>query len=601
MTSTPTLSAVRALAVLALLGAVARAPAAAQVVGRDEAPLPEPVDSADVHGRARREQATFERRRNRLLPYAFGAVRGGDSCDEIVGRFCLWFDEGEEKPIEEPEGVAKIRDQLLAYLDSVQGLLPADGWVLGQRVWYRGEAGRWAEALGNARACGQVEAWWCAALEGLALHGLGRYEEAEGAFDRALASMDPEEAARWREPKRVLRGGTRDLLRDADGDHDEVLDRLWALGDPSYLVPGNDRKTEHYARWTVAAIREHARNPYQIAWGGDLEELLVRFGWEVGWERIRTLRLEESGVVGHQRAGGREYLPGDAALRDPAAATSEDFQPGSYRPRELYTPAYAPVILPMDGQVAAFPRGDRLLVAATTFVPPDTTRHPGDDTPRPWMDAGDQADLPDRAGIFLVPVSGRGPVRDRTRVGPGDARLLVDVPAGSWVASAEAWSPPARVEGRTRVGIRRDTVPPDVATLSDLLLVDGDSVAPSTLEEAVDRALVHRTLPAGTPIGVVWEVNGLGWSPATLRYDLSLEAAGRGLFRRIGEGLRLMGPDRPLELSWEEPGPERPAPMLRHVSVAIPEVGAGTYRLRLRARVSGRADLIAATEIEIRR
>jgi hypothetical protein len=560
------------------------------------------VDSADVHGRARREQASFERRRNRLLPYALGFARGGDACDEIVGRFCLWFDEGEDKPVVEPDGVGPIRDDLLAYLDSVQALIPADGWVLGQRVWYRGEAGRWEEALGNARACGGVEPWWCAALQGLALHGLGRFGEAEDVFDRALASMDPEEAARWREPERVLHDGVGDVVGDApEAEREALWARLWTLADPSYLVPGNDRKTEHYARWTVAGIRKDARNPYQIRWGRDLEQLLVRFGWEVGWERVRGTRLGDDGVVGHQHPAGREYMPGEAAMRDPAAATRDDFQPGWERPRGLYTPAYAPVILPMDGQIAAFPRGDRIAVAATTFVPPDTTLHPGGDAPRPWMEPGEQADLPDRAGIFLVPVVGKGGVRDRTRVGPGDARLLVEAPAGAWVASAEAWSPPARVAGRTRVGIRRDTVPPDVATLSDLLLVDGGPAAPASLEEAVGRALVHRALGPDSPVGVVWEVGGLGWSPATVRYDLSVEAAERGLLRRLGEGLGLVGRNRPLELSWEEPGPERPSPMLRHVSLDLPDVEPGTYVLRLRARISGRGELISRTEIVIRR
>jgi hypothetical protein len=486
--------------------------------------------------------------------------------------------------------------------------------VLGQRVWYRGEAGRWDEALRSARACGDIEPWWCAALEGLALHGLGRYGQAQAAFERALGAMDPEDAARWREPRRALHSGVRGLLddaRDRDEDGDDGGDgaggaeasfraRLWRLSDPLYLVAGNDRLTEHYARWTVAGIREHARNPYGISWGRDLEELLVRFGWEVGWERVHGRRLGDDGVVGHQRAAGREYIPGQDGMRDPSAAAREDLQPGWERPRELYTPAYAPVILPMDGQVAAFPRGDHLVVVATTYVPPDTTLHPGDDGERPWMEAGDQAGLPDRAGLFLVPAEGEGRIRGRTRVGPGDARLVLEAPAGAWVASAEAWSPPARLAGRTRVGVRHDTVPPDVATLSDLLLVDGGPGAPGSLDEAVARARVHRVLGPTESVGVVWELNGLGWSPATVGYDLSLEATDRGLFRRLGESLGLVDRNRPLELSWEEPGPERPEPMLRHVSVDLPDVEPGTYRLRLRARVTGRGELVAHTEIAIR-
>jgi len=559
------------------------------------------VDSSDVLGRARREQARFERHRVRLLPATGFAASGGD-CDEIVGRFCLWFDDTGDKPVEEPPAIDSLRAGLVAYLDSVQALLPGDGWVLGQRVWYSGEGGRWADALRDARECGGAEPWWCAALEGLSLHGLGRYEEAERAFERALEGMDPEQAKRWREPRRAVQGGVRDVVDDADGDdRADALSRLWTLADPSYLVPGNDRRTEHYARWTVARIRERARNPYQIGWGGDLEELLVRFGWEVGWERARSWNITEApAVVGHQHPAGREYMPSADAMRDPATAGIEDLAPGGLRrPRSLYAPAYAPVILPMDGQVVVFPRGDRETVVATAFVPADTTRHPGDDWPRPWMEAGDQAGLPDRAGLFLVPVLGRGAILSRTRTGTGEGSLLLEAPAGDYVVSVEAWRPPERVAGRTRMGLRGDTVALDLATLSGLLLVDEGRAAPTSLEEAAGRALVHRAARSGGSVGVVWEINGLGWSPATVTYDLSLEAADRGFFRRIGEGLGLVDRERPLALSWDEPGPQRPAPMLRHLALDLPDVEAGTYRLVLRARITGRTTLESSTEIVI--
>jgi hypothetical protein len=215
------------------------------------------------------------------------------------------------------------------------------------------------------------------------------------------------------------------------------------------------------------------------------------------------------------------------------------------------------------------------------------------------MEAGDQAGLPDRVGLFLVPVGGRDAILGRARTGVGEASLLLDAPAGDYVVSVEAWRPPKRVAGRTRMGLRADTVAPDVATLSGLLLVQGGGAAPASLDAAAARALVHRAARPGGSVGVVWEVRGLGWSPATLTYDLSLEAADRGFFRRIGEGLGLVDRDRPLALSWDEAGPQRPAPMLRHLALDLPDVEAGTYRLRLRARITGRATLESTTEIVI--
>ena len=573
--------------------------AAGQVVGGGAEAPPEPIDSADVRGRARGEQARFERARRRLLPVALSVASGSD-CDEIVGRFCLWFDERESEPVVEPPAIDSLRSELLTYLDSVQALVPGDGWVLGQRVWYAGEGGHWDRALVAARACGAVDGWWCAALQGLAYHGLGRFEDSERAFERALAAMDPEQAEKWREPRRALRSGVVDALEDADGGEPVLLDLVWTLADPSYLVPGNDRRTEHYARWTVAHVRENARNPYQIRWGRDLEELLVRFGWEVGWERGRTWNINEDVIIGHQQAAGRDYLPGADAVRDPSRAAAEDFQPGQLRPRSLYAPAYAPVVLPMEGQLAVFPRSDSLVVVATTYVPEDTTRQAGDDEQRPWMEAGDQAGLPDRRGLFLIPVDGDGGIRGAVRADGAEGVLTLRAPAGGWVVSAEAWSPPRRIEGRTRQGLRRDSVPRDVATVSDLLLVREEGPEPTTLEEAVPRALARTAFQPGARVGVVWEVNGLGWHPSSVAYDLSLEPAERGLFRRLGEGLGLLGRDRPLALSWEEPGPERPATALRHVAVTLPEVDPGQYHLRLRVRVSGRSPVTSETRITIR-
>ena len=85
-------------------------------------------------------------------------------------------------------------------------------------------------------------------------------------------------------------------------------------------------------------------------------------------------------------------------------------------------------------------------------------------------------------------------------------------------------------------------------------------------------------------------------------YDLSLEAADQGLLARLGERLGLVDRNRPLALSWEEPGPERPSAMLRHVAVELPDVDPGDLpAASAGARSPGAARSSAATEVEIRR
>lgn len=582
------------------------------------------VDSSDLRSVARGAQRRFEYRRTRYLPSTWGA-RGG-SCDERVGRFCTWYSEGEWVPEPEDPRIVRMREELLAVLDSAGRALPGDDWILGQRVWYRGETGRWADALAVARDCREATPWWCAALEGLALHGMGAYPASLAAFRAALDWMDPDRARTWRLPLRALDGEGRDLLHEglnagpspeaSSGDPgagrssrsgaahgsggggpalpdsaEALLHRLWILADPLHLVEGNDRLTAHYARWTTARLRERARNPFRISWGEDLEELTVRHGWEMGWERRRsTTAMGEDQIVGHKHPEGRDYIPPGEVLARPARAAEAALVAGLDEPRSLYAPAYAPVLLPMEGMVAVFPRADSVVVVATQSLPEDTTWHAGHHHPRPWMEAGDQAGHPDRRGLHLVSLDPEGRALGVEAEGTSGA-LLLRAPAGRYVVSSESWSPEERRAGRLRRGLDARAVPADVVTVSDLLLVEAGGDAPERLEEAAGRALLRPVIRRGETFGVVWEVGGLGCRVETISYGLAVERADRGLFRRAGEWLGLLDRERPLSLRWEEQGPELPGPALRWLSLDLPPLEAGEYRIRLTVDVAGRSAL----------
>jgi hypothetical protein len=551
----------------------------AQAVRRSTTQAEEAIDSADVRGRARRQQSRFEQRRVRYLPLAPGS--SGGSCDESVGRFCVWYDEGEWVPKPEAAEVLDLRHRLLAYLDSVHLLIPGDDWVLGQRVWYRTEEGRWADALSVARECGGNSEWWCAALEGFSLHGMGRFGSAAHAFGRALDAMDTVQAREWRVPRRVVDGDAWDFLKE-EGTPDLAarLDRLWAMADPLYLAPGNDRLTAHYARWTVSTLRERVRNPFHIPWAS-------------------SSLADRPNTIGHKHPEGRDFMPAGRALTDPGGADPNDLLADTRRPRSLYAPRYAPVLLPFEAQVAVFPRGDRVVVVATHYLPQDTTWHARHDHVRPWMDPGRDEDAPDAAGLFLLPVDG-STLLSTTRRGDLDGATMLEVPAGAYVLSAEAWSPSRRRAGRHREGIRSDTVPSDVATLSDLLLVGGGGGEASSLEEAVERALVRPSVGDTDGLGVVWEMGGLGWRPEHVAYRLSVERIEGGLLRRVGQALGVLGRRRSLSLEWAEPGPDRPERILRWVDLDLPELDAGAYRVLLEADIAGRTRLVAQTGFRVR-
>ncbi|HVG46423.1 MAG TPA: hypothetical protein VM890_16885, partial [Longimicrobium sp.] len=94
-------------------------------------------DSALVLRGARAAQASFERTRYRNLPWT-ESRGGGGSCDERIGRFCIYHDDTETDwtPPPEPEAVKRARAALVAALDRAAAATPGDAWIAGQRVRY---------------------------------------------------------------------------------------------------------------------------------------------------------------------------------------------------------------------------------------------------------------------------------------------------------------------------------------------------------------------------------------------------------------------------------------------------------------------------------
>ena len=577
--------------------------------------LPPQPDSADLRKRAESAQARYERTRRRLMPWV--RAQGSRPCEEHVGRLCLWHGDDDDwvQPPDRAELVA-AREDLLVTLAQVGMSVPGDGWVLGQRVHYLGEAGEWRRGAALARACGPAEAWWCDALEGFALHGAGDYDRAMDAFRRAFSGMDAEQAREWRDPALILDDKGDDVLDDAsDEEWETILARVWRLADPLYLVPGNDRETEHYARWTLARVRDRARTAWGMPWGKDLDELTVRYGWERGWERRRPLLGSVSSfeaTVSHEQPDGREFVPpGDVLER------SADTEPGAWipeeeRPRSSHTPAYAPWILPGIAQVAVFHRGDSVVVAAATRLP----EKPED--PRGWAvtetpnigGSGAREGLfswprpallaePPQVGLFLLDTLGE--ISEKRHVGASARALTLTVPAGGYLISVEAWEPGEGRAGRIRHGIATDTVPENLATLSNLIIMDPTDSLPTDLVSALPLMRPSTDLLSGESIAVGWELFGLGWRPEDIEFEISLYEDGEGFFGKVGRWFGLGGRKQPLRISWQEPGPSHAGPWFRSVGVELPDVDPGRYILRLAVSLRGRGVLIGTRPVEISR
>ena len=123
---------------------------------------------------------------------------------------------------------------------------------------------------------------------------------------------------------------------------------------------------------------------------------------------------------------------------------------------------------------------------------------------------------------------------------------------------------------------------------------------PATLLDAIPHALVRLEVATEAPLGLAWEVTGLGFRRETLAFSLSLQRVDGGFFRRVGGWLGLAGPERPLALEWEDAAPEEPAPLFRFMTLRLPDVDPGRYVVRLTLRTAGRDPVVAERVLEVR-
>ena len=225
---------------------------------------PSVSDSLELVAEAKDVQARYERYREQRTPPALADVTR--RCDEIVGRYCFRFpdhiDVDDWRAPEQPVELELARTRVLEDLGHIAGKIPGDLWILGQRVYYLTDMGAWTHAANLARRCGGRTHWWCTALAAYVHHKRGLWTVADEVFAQALDQMPPDTAARWRAPEHLLEDSAWEIYQNA-ADKESLEERLWMLSDPLYLVEGNDRKTEQYARQVLIRIREKLRG----CWG----------------------------------------------------------------------------------------------------------------------------------------------------------------------------------------------------------------------------------------------------------------------------------------------------------------------------------------------
>lgn len=553
-------------------------------LARDDAPphapdtAPPARGAAAVSRQARDAVRTFERRRRWRLPRGFDA---GGRCDVHVGRFCYWYDEGAPDGPPEPAAIAADRAKLLATLDATARARPGDPWIAGQLVRYRLEAGDADGALAAARACDGDPAW-CGALAGLALHAGNRPAAADSAFSAALAAMSDTLRCTWNDVSWLLEGLPDSAYHDRPCAERATMERrFWWLATPFFSRRGNDRRSEHYARLTLARLNAEGVTTYATTWGDDLRELLVRFGAAERWSRVEPPlgSTAAAPVVGHDPSpsyrfssvarllSGSPYdaLPADWPLRDPRAV-------------ERYSPPFARELAPLPAAVAALRRDDTMLVVATVRRPDDALAVARDTLTLALAREGDSA--------ILV----HAPLHDPI------VALRARVPAEGQLASLEVIGDSGHA-ARYRRGVR----PPPLDRgfgLSDVILYDPDALTPaapgtSRSGEAAGDSLLDAVLHAPAAldgvaaparIGLYWELYGLEAARVDVRFTLLVAGDAPGVLGRLWRRLRGRPADAPVRLQWDDVVRGGAGFSARTVEVALPRLAPGSYRLELQAR-----------------
>ena len=557
----------------------------------------ESIDPEKVLGELHDLQEEFERFRESRTPVEM--ERNGGLCDERIGRICIWFGGVEENFSAEFQEVRQARVQFIRDLSDGLEMVP-DPWIIGQLVHYLVEGQNVDEGIRVAEVCGIAEEWWCSALQGYALHMRTKYLESEEAFREALASMPEEERHRWTTPEYIF---TEDAEKDFNAgsaeEREARFELLWLLSDPLFLFEGNDRLTDHFARLVVARNRSDAFDPLGLEWDDDLKETLVRYGRNTGYSRTHNPSRMLSGsfndtrrMLGHHHPMSRGYLFPEDFLESPADIPPESWITTPRKARTWYAPPYAPDLRALETQVGRFRRDGQMLIVGAyrpTFVDVGGEGR----VVSAWSPAGGVSGPPS-TGMFMVPLDGRAPLYARGREAEGV--MTMNVRPGSYVSGLEVVNLKDRQAWRARQGVVQRPLEPGLVDVSDLMILRSGVPLPETMDEAIPNVRPGVRLIPGERFPVVWEVYGLRIAePVQVTIGFS---QGRPEFlERVGDFLGVIEPERAIEITFEDTGPDQVQAAFRSIELTLPDLEPGEYTLHLQLNLSGRTPVITSRPI----
>ncbi|HET9985227.1 MAG TPA: hypothetical protein VFQ38_16615 [Longimicrobiales bacterium] len=554
-----------------------------------------PQDSAALVKAAKRAQAQYEYLARSRAPIRM-APSGRQPCDEVVGRFCLFFDSNErDTPLPpEPLPATRARKEAVVALTRAAERSPMEARVARSLVRDLVEDGRPAEALQAARrfAWATADTLWGRLLLGFALHAVEEDTAAEREFAAAVPRLPERERKRLRIDA-LLSPDERARVRRLEGTARASYEAaLWRLSDPLYLTPGNERWVEHVARYVWSRMLEEAPVVTgMLSWGDDLEELTLRYGVPRGRERTPSFGMgfEPDRLVERYDPASLAFVPESLLLAgvrgppDPGAPWEAE----ALRSRTGYAPSAARKVVHLAHQLSRFPAGDSVVVRVDASLPLDSLAEGAATAPAGMFV------LPGPAALLRGDTAEVSEVRARaSAVDSGHAlavTMQATLPPGSYVYSAEALEPRSRLAGVARhsvVLLARAGRP----ALSDILVAFPfpAGAAPKGRDDAALRGRGNLAIDVGETVGLYAEVSGLAAAPGDIRrYRVQLElvpleappAPARAvswLARALGLA---KGGTRQVRLAWSGEAPATLQPVVLTTNLELPRVSPGLYGL----------------------
>ncbi|MGH7445799.1 MAG: hypothetical protein ACREKM_13025, partial [Longimicrobiales bacterium] len=430
-------------------------------------------------------------------------------------------------------------------------------------------------------------------LEGFALHAAGADSAAGDRFERALARMSAEEAARVRALGWLLSREERGRYRALDDSARlQYETTIWRLADPLALTPANELWTEHVARYTYARLLERAPVVAGMhRWGRDLEELTIRYGVPHRRGRLHGARFGESGIVEYYDPDQLAYVTPDLLTHGPTPSPP----PGSAwrlrepRARSGHAPASIRTMAELPHQATRIPIDGGWVVRldgafgldSLAGLPPE---------PLPGDTAHPPAPVPTHieTGLWLFDTAAGAATithaAERVALAGDSSRIALEVraPPGEFVYAFEAFEPATRTARRARYALDLDSI--RGLRISDVIVARPfDTALPASHRDVRLVPLTHLVLTPGTRIGILAETHG---TPAgAYRIEVSLRSAERASLPArvvgwIGRALGLTSAPEPPRVAWnvEHTGMR---PLVVALDLAIPEAQSGLHMIEV--------------------